>query len=236
MIIDTITFEDLENKINIKFKNQNILKKAFTHRSYLNENDSESIESNERLEFLGDAVLQFLVSEYIYDKQKKYSEGNLTNLRSRVVNTDSLAEEAARLDLSKYLMISKGERETAAESNYILADTFEALLGAIYLDSRSIDICRKYLKKQLFYKIPQILEEGELKDAKSLFQEIAQEKYSITPTYKVLEDEGPDHQKTFQVGVFLENKLIAKGEGASKRKAQQAAAQEAIEKEALKSQ
>ncbi len=223
--------ESLEKAIKIKFKDQNILRQAFIHRSYLNENNTGVTSSNERLEFLGDAVLQFLTSEHIYEHYSDYTEGNLTNLRSRIVNTESLAQEASRLNLSDYLMISKGERETAAESSYILADTFEALLGAIYLDSKDIELCRKYLSKQLYYKIPQILEEGELKDSKSLYQEIAQEKYGITPTYKVLDDEGPDHQKTFKVGVYLDNQLIAFGTGASKRKAQQSAAQAAIEKE-----
>lgn len=234
MTAETSKFESLQKAINIKFKNPDILEQAFIHRSYLNENNNGVTVSNERLEFLGDAVLQFLTSEHIYDKYADYTEGNLTNLRSRVVNTESLAHEASRLNLSDYLMISKGERETAAESSYILADTFEALLGAIYLDSKDIELCRKYLQKQLFYKITQILEEGELKDSKSLYQEIAQEKYAITPTYKVIEDEGPDHQKTFKVGVYLDNNLIAVGEGASKRKAQQSAAQEALQKEASK--
>mgnify|MGYP001577880711 CR=1 FL=1 len=234
MSTDEFNYDSLQKVINIKFKNKEILKQAFIHRSYLNENNIGVTTSNERLEFLGDAVLQFLTSEYIYNEYGDYTEGNLTNLRSRVVNTESLAQEASRLNLSDYLMISKGERETAAESNYILADTFEALLGAIYLDSKDIDLCRNYLKKQLFYKISQILEEGELKDSKSLYQEIAQEKYEITPTYKVIEDEGPDHQKTFKVGVYLNNNLIAFGTGASKRKAQQSAAQKAIENEALR--
>jgi ribonuclease-3 len=231
MSADEFNHESLEKAIKLKFKNKEILKQAFIHRSYLNENNNGVTASNERLEFLGDAVLQFLTSEHIYENHSDYTEGNLTNLRSRIVNTESLAQEASRLNLSDYLMISKGERETAAESSYILADTFEALLGAIYIDTKDVAVCRKYLEKQLFYKIPTILEEGELKDSKSLYQEIAQEKYTITPTYKVIEDEGPDHQKTFKVGVYLDSQLIAYGTGASKRKAQQAAAQAAIEKE-----
>lgn len=229
-----INYQTLEKAIGLNFKNKDILKKAFIHRSYLNENNNGITVSNERLEFLGDAVLQFLTSEHIYSHYIDYAEGDLTNLRSRIVNTESLAQEASRLNLSDYLMISKGERETAAESSYILADTFEALLGSIYIDSKDIDLCRTYLNKQLFYKIPQILEEGELKDSKSLYQEIAQEKYGVTPTYKVIEDEGPDHQKTFKMGVYLEDKLIAYGTGASKRKAQQSAAQKAIEAQQAK--
>lgn len=231
MSIAGFNHKGLEKAINIKFQNKEILEQAFIHRSYLNENSNGVTSSNERLEFLGDAVLQFLTSEHIYTDYSEYTEGDLTNLRSRIVNTESLAQEASRLNLSEFLLISKGEKETAAESNYILADTFEALLGAIYLDTKDIDLCREYLGKQLFYKIPSILEEGELKDSKSLYQEMAQEKYGVTPTYKVLEDEGPDHQKTFKMGVYLENKLIAYGTGASKRKAQQSAAQKAIEME-----
>lgn len=230
--MDNSNYEELEKEISIKFKDVNKIKKAFIHRSYLNESPEDVTESNERLEFLGDAVLQFLTSEHIFSNYKTYPEGKMTNLRSRIVNTESLAEEAARLKLSNYLMISKGEQETAAGSHYILADTFEALLGAIYLDS-GLDSCRKFLDDNLYYKIDTILEAGELKDAKSLYQEVAQEKYNITPTYRVLEDDGPDHQKTFTIGVFLDSRLVSTGKGSSKRKAQQEAAQKALESEGV---
>lgn len=222
--------KELQKTIKIKFNNEDILNQAFIHRSYLNESDEENSNSNERLEFLGDAVLQFLTSEYIYNKYNEFPEGEMTNLRSRLVNTESLAEESARLNLSEYLQISKGERETASASSYILADTFESLLGAIYLD-KGIDACRTFLDENLFYKTEGIIEEGDLKDPKSLYQELAQEKHNITPTYKVISDSGPDHQKTFKVGVYLGSKLIAEGEGPSKRKAQQNAAQNALERD-----
>lgn len=226
----TDKYKNLQIKINVDFSDMAILDQAFIHRSYLNESSEETNQSNERLEFLGDAVLQFLTSEYIYKNLNDYTEGQLTNLRSRLVNTDSLAEESSRLGLSQYLQISKGEKETASESNYILADTFEALLGAIYLD-QGIDKCREYLVTNLFYKTQEIIDEGELKDPKSLYQEQAQEKHGVTPSYRLISDEGPDHQKTFTVGVFLNDKLIAKGDGSSKRKAQQVAAHNALLKE-----
>ena len=221
------TFTKVEEIIKVKFKNRELLEKALTHRSYLNESNEDVIESNERLEFLGDAILQFVSSEYIFINYKGYPEGELTNLRSKLVNTTSLADKSSRLNLGQYLLISKGERETAMESSHILANTFESLIGAIYLDL-GLTNCKRFIYEELLYKTKSIVENGELKDSKSLFQELSQERFSVTPIYKVVQDDGPDHDKTFIVGAYIENKLIAKGEGSSKRKAQQDAAQNSL--------
>lgn len=223
-------FNNLYKTIGYTFKNEAIIKNAFIHRSYLNESDDKSITSNERLEFLGDAILQFICSKYLFNKYPYLAEGELTNLRSKVVNTESLSKESKRLKLYDFLYISKGEKDIAAESSYILANVFEAVLGAIYLDSSLTD-CENYLEKNLFYKIEEILTHGTLKDPKSLYQELSQEKYNVTPTYEVIDETGPDHVKEFTVGLFLSGKLISKGKGSSKRKAQQEAAENALEEE-----
>ncbi|TXI35080.1 MAG: ribonuclease III [Niabella sp.] len=221
--------KNLEKKLNIQFNDPNILKKALTHRSYLNETSDKTVsESNERLEFLGDAVLQFLSSEYLFNNYPGYEEGVLTNIRSKIVNTQSLAAESKKLELSGFILISRGEKQTAYESDHILANTFEAILGAIYLDSKDIDLCRKFLLAHLFYKIDALVQEGQFKDSKSLYQEITQEKYGITPTYKVVSEEGPDHNKAFTVAVFLNERKIAHGSGSSKRRAEQEAASNAL--------
>jgi ribonuclease-3 len=221
-----INLENLEKNLGIEFKDKNLLTKALIHRSYLNE-ASDIEESNERLEFLGDAILQFLSSEFLYQSYKDLGEGDLTNIRSKIVNTISLAEESARFDAGNYILISRGEKETARESSSILANVFEAILGALYLD-QGIDVCREYLHKRLFYKVEEVVKSGSLKDPKSLYQEIAQEKYFVTPQYKIITEEGPDHNKTFVSAVFINEKEIARGEGSSKRKAEQEAAQNAL--------
>lgn len=225
----------IQNLLDINFKNTNLLVKAFTHRSYLNETDDQTTESNERLEFLGDSILQFLSSKKLFELLPNYDEGLLTNLRSKIVNTNSLAQESTRLGLGQFLLISKGEKSTATSSKHILANTFEALLGAIFLE-KGLDTCQKFLDTNLFYKIQTIIDTGLLKDYKSMYQELAQEKYSITPNYKVLSEIGPDHQKTFEIAVYLDKDQIAKGQGSSKRIAQQEAAYNAlIQEKAIKS-
>ena len=220
---------DFLTSIKINFKDLEIYKNALVHRSFINETDEE-IESNERLEFLGDAVLQYISSSHLYKNYDEFTEGELTNLRSKIVNTESLAEEAKRLQLYQHLLISKGEKEVASSSDHILANTFEAFIGAIYLDT-GINQAKKFLENELFYKINEIVNSGSLKDSKSLYQEFAQEKYNITPVYKVILEQGPDHDKEFVIGVFLADQLIAQGEGSSKRKAQQQAAENALQKE-----
>ncbi len=219
--------QKIEKIIGIKFTNPDLLRKAFVHRSYLNESEY-TVESNERLEFLGDSILQFLSSAYLYEHYTQMAEGELTNLRSRIVNTESLAEESARLGFGDFLLISKGEKSNVSESRHLLANTFESVLGAIYLE-KGILTCQKYLNKQLFHKVEKILESGQLKDFKSLFQEYAQEEFEITPTYKVMTEDGPDHQKSFVVGAYLRERLIATGSGTSKRNAQQEAAKAALQ-------
>ena len=220
----------LEQKINIEFENKDLARNAFVHRSYLNEHPDFEMGSNERLEYLGDAVLELATSEKLYNTYPEKPEGDLTNLRAALVCTTSLAEESARLKLGEFLYLSRGEEDSGGrEREYILANTFEALLGAMYLD-KSYKTCQKFVEENLFYKIEEIVENGTYKDAKSTLQERAQEEIGITPTYKVLEDWGPDHAKNFKMGVFLNAKQIGIGEGQSKQEGEQAAAQDALEK------
>lgn len=219
----------LEQQLGITITDFSFFELAFIHRSYLNESGDDVNQSNERLEFLGDSVLQFLSSEYLYKKYPEYTEGQLTNLRSKIVNTESLSEETVRLELHKHLKVSKGEMQTVEDSKHMQADTFEAVLGALYLDSNDIDVCRTYLHRNLFYKVDKIVEHGDLKDPKSRYQEYAQEVFNLTPTYKILETQGPDHNKIFVTGLFLNDKLVTKGTGNSKRSAQQDAATKALE-------
>ena len=218
-----INFTNLEKLLDIQFNNKDLLQQAFTHRSYLNENAHADLKQNERLEFLGDAVLEIIVTEHLF---KNYSEpeGAMTSWRAALVNTQSLAETANGLDFGNYLLLSKGEaKDTGKARSYILANTFEAFIGALYLDN-GLEICRQFLEIHLISKLPKILEQGLHVDDKSCFQERSQEKAKITPTYRVLKDWGPDHAKSFVVGVFLDEELVAKGEGSSKQEAEEAAA------------
>lgn len=223
------SLSSLEQKIGIRFRNKNLIQQAFVHRSYLNESKKFS-SSNERLEFLGDSILSFLVSDYLYRNFPNFPEGELTNLRSAVVNTTRLAEVAGTLDLGAFLLFSKGEEECGGRGNpSILADTFEALLGAVYLDQGIVSV-RKILEKLLFSLLPTILAEKAYKDAKSTFQEIVQEKTKVSPIYKVLKELGPDHAKQFTVGVYVDKTLFGKGVGKSKQEAEMKAATTALEK------
>ena len=222
-------FTILEEKLNLKFKNKDLLIQAFCHRSYLNENPDFPLPHNERLEFLGDAVLELVVTQYLYQKYPGKSEGELTNWRAALVNAKMLGELAKNLDFNDFLLLSRGEeKELGKARQYILANTFEALIGAIYLD-QGYKTCQDFIEKHLIKELPEILEKGLFKDAKSRFQEEAQERVAITPTYKVLEEWGPDHAKHFIVGVFLDKELVAKGEGSSKQEAEEEAAQNALE-------
>ena len=218
----------LENILGIKIKQKPLFENAFIHRSFLNENHSYKGFSNERLEFLGDAVLQLLTSEFLYNRYPQVQEGILTSYRSSLVKTTSLALEAKKLGFGEFLKMSKGEELGGGRnSEYILANTFEAVLGAIYLDS-GLSVARQYLNANLFYKIDKIIEEGDYKDAKSRFQEISQAEQGVTPTYKISKEWGPDHNKNFEVGVYINKKLIAVGRGSSKQKAEIEAASEAL--------
>ena len=221
-------FSTFEKKLSLKFKNKDLLVQAFVHRSYLNENPDFYLFHNERLEFLGDAVLELVVTEELYKKYPKEPEGRLTNLRASLVNMSILFKTAKDLNFNDYLLLSRGEAKDIGKARkYILADTFEAFIGSLYLDS-GYQVCKKFIKKHLISKLPEIISKGLFKDAKSCFQEEAQERLGITPLYKVLEEWGPDHAKHFILGVFLGEELIAKGEGSSKQESEVTAAKEAL--------
>lgn len=212
-----------------KFKNPALFTLAFTHRSYLNEN-KENTESNERLEFLGDSILSYVMSDYLFRTYPDYKEGVLTNLRSLLVNTKSLAEVARELDFGKYLLLSKGEEEShGRENETILANCLEAYLGALYMD-QGVESVRKFLNDTLIPKAEIHVQQKSFKDPKSMLQEFVQAKRQHSPTYKVLEEEGPPHQRTFTVGAFVGQELIEKGVGSSKQKAEEDAAKHALEK------
>lgn len=222
-------FEKLEKKIGVNFKNKDLLTQAFCHRSFLNENPDAKLENNERLEFLGDAVLELVITEYLYQKYPKKSEGELTNWRAALVNSKMLGDLAQELNFNDYLLLSKGEeKELGKARQYILANSFEALIGSIYLDS-GYKKCQKFIENNLVKKLPEIIEEGLFRDAKSHFQEEAQERVGITPSYNVLKESGPDHAKQFIIGVFLDQTLVAQGEGSSKQEAEETAAKNALE-------
>lgn len=221
-------FSLLEKKLNIFFKNKDLLVQAFCHRSYINENIDFKLENNERLEFLGDAVLELVVTEYLY-KNYKNSEGELTTWRAALVNSDMLAKIAKELDFNDFLLLSQGEaKDTGKARKYILANAFEALIGSLYLD-QGYETCRDFVKNNLIKELNIIIQNGLFRDAKSHFQEEAQEKVGITPVYKVLEEYGPDHAKHFVVGVFLGEDLIAEGKGYSKQEAEVEAARHGLE-------
>lgn len=219
----------IEKKINIDFKNKHLLEQAFIHRSYLNEVKKKRLASNERLEFLGDSVLAFLTSSFLYENSPQ-PEGVLTNLRSAIVCTKTLSKIAKKLNLGEFLKLSKGEeKEGGRENPSILANTFEALLGAIFLD-QGIPVAKHFLEGFLFPYAKKIISKEDIKDPKSLFQELVQEKIKVSPIYKVLKEEGPDHAKKFEVGVFVEEKLYGVGFGKSKQEAEEEAAKIAIER------
>ncbi len=220
----------IEEILQTKLTSEKLFKTAFTHRSYLNEHPEYKNESNERLEFLGDSVLQLLSSEFLYNRYLKSPEGDLTNFRSSVVCTPSIGAEAKRLGYGDILFLSNGEETTGGrQREYILANTFEAVLGALYLD-QGLDVCREFVNRELMYKIDQVVKNQEYKDAKSLFQEEAQEKTGVTPIYKIIDSWGPDHEKSFKVGVYIGEEQWGLGEGKSKQKAEQDAAERALEK------
>lgn len=221
-------FKELQKNLKIKFKNENLLKQAFVHRSYLNENPAFELHHNERLEFLGDAVLELIVTEYLYKSYPDLAEGEMTNLRAALVNTQMLSKIAERSKFNDFLYLSRGEsREAGRGRQYILANTFEAFVGAVYLD-KEYESAKDFILRILIPELDGIIKNKLWRDAKSLFQEAAQERVSITPTYEVLSESGPDHAKTFKVGVYLEKELVADGIGSSKNEAQQKAAENAL--------
>lgn len=220
---------ELESKIGFEFKHKDLLLTALTHRSYINENSDWRLDHNERLEFLGDAVLELVVTEYLY---KNYSnpEGEMTNWRAALVNANILSKITGEFNLNDYVLLSRGEaKDTGRARQYILANAIEALIGAIYLD-QGYEPCEKFIKRFVLKELPTIIEKRLYRDAKSLFQEMAQDKVGITPTYEVLEEWGPDHARNFKVGVFLEKEMAGVGQGPSKQEAQQMAAEDGLTK------
>jgi ribonuclease-3 len=223
-------FGKFEETIKIKFRDQEILKQAFTHRSFLNEHKNLKGKHNERLEFLGDAVLELVITDFLYEKYPEKNEGDLTSIRSALVNATTCAEVAKELNVNDFLLLSKGEaKDTGRARQYILANALEAIIGAIYLDL-GYEKSKDFILKNIAPKTEKIVEEELWVDAKSKFQEKAQDLASTTPSYKTLKEEGPDHDKKFTVGVFLGEKLIAEGTGASKQDAEQSAARHALRK------
>ena len=225
--MDLEKLQELEDKIGVRFSNHDILLQALTHRSYLNERPKWHLDHNERLEFLGDAVLELVVTEFLYNNYPN-PEGELTNWRAALVNSVMLAKISAKFQLNDYILLSRGEaRDTGRARQYILANAAEAVIGAIYLD-QGYGTCDGFIKKFILDELRDVLESGSYKDYKSLFQEQAQERAGITPTYEVIKEWGPDHAKHFHVGVYLEKELIGEGTGPSKQDAQQAAAESAL--------
>lgn len=221
-------FSAFEERIGYTFKEKRFIETAFTHRSYLNENRATGREHNERLEFLGDAVLELVVTEFLFAKYPDKPEGDLTAYRAALVNTQSISDAATMLGMNEFLLLSRGEsRDTGRARMIILANTFEALIGALYLDA-GYEVAKKFIGKQLFHKTEEVVAKRLWQDAKSRFQELSQEKTGITPSYQMLDQSGPDHDKRFVVGAFIGETKIAQGEGRSKQEAEQDAAQKAL--------
>jgi len=225
----TKDFSGLEEKLGIVFKDKGVLTQAFVHRSYINEHPSFPYNHNERLEFLGDAVLEVVVTEYLFNHYPN-PEGELTNWRAALVNARTLSDIAKQLNLDDYLYLSHGESKdnSGKARQFILANAFEALVGAIYVD-QGLEVSRKFIADSVLSRLQYILEHQLYLDPKSRFQESAQEIAGVTPNYRVLEEKGPDHAKEFTVGVYLGDELVATGTGTSKQEAQIAAADKALE-------
>ncbi|RJQ37410.1 ribonuclease III [Candidatus Parcubacteria bacterium] len=218
----------LEAKLGVSFNQKDLLEQAFVHRSYLNENPGFRLDQNERLEFLGDAVLELVVTEKLYAQFPEKPEGELTSLRAALVNAVMLAQVAQELDFNQFLLLSRGEsKDTGRARQYILANTFEAVVGAIYLD-QGYAAASGFIARALLPHLEHVLAEKLYKDPKSLFQEAAQERVGITPSYEVLGESGPDHNKRFVVGVSLGQELVAEGEGPSKQAAEIEAARKGL--------
>ncbi len=223
-----MNLDDLEKKIGINFYNKDLLKQAFVHRSFINENYKTGLNHNERLEFLGDAVLELVTTNFLYKKYPSHSEGDLTAYRSALVNTVNLSEVANRLSFNDFIMLSKGEaKDVSRARSSILADAYEAFVGAIYLD-QGFEKANEFISKTVLIGIDEIIRKGLYKDAKSFVQEKAQEIFGVTPAYKIIEESGPDHDKIFVVGIYFGNDEIAKGEGKSKQEAETESARNAL--------
>lgn len=217
-----------EHKVEFTFKSKTLLRQAFTHRSYLNEHKGFG-EHNERLEFLGDAVLELIVSEFLFHKYPTKPEGELTAYRAALVNTVSISEAAQELGMNEFLLLSKGEaKDKGRARQYILANTYEAFIGALYLD-QGYDAAARFIAETLLAKAEKIVTQGLWMDSKSEFQELSQEKFGTTPHYELVAETGPDHDKHFTSAVYIGGREIARGEGKSKQEAEQQAAEKALE-------
>jgi ribonuclease III len=224
-------FAVLEKEIGVKFTNIDLLNQAVVHRSYLNEHPDFRLHHNERLEFLGDAVLEIITTEFLFNNYPDTPEGDLTNWRASLVNSKMLAVVANEIGLEKCLYLSKGEArdKNSKARTYIIANAVEAIIGAIYLD-QGITAATKFVSERMLSKLDNILSNQLYLDPKSKFQEKAQEVYKVTPHYKVLSESGPDHAKNFEIGLYLRDELVATGEGSSKQEAQVDAAAEGLKK------
>jgi len=222
-------FSKFEKSSGLRFKNPDLLKEALTHRSYINENKDWKIAHNERLEFLGDAVLELVITRFLFDKYPDKNEGDLTSYRAALVNAQTCSEVASGLSINDYVLLSRGEsKDTGRARQYILANALEALIGAIYLDS-GYDAARDFILRTIAPYTEKIVSEGLWVDAKSSFQEKAQEHANTTPSYKTIKETGPDHDKGFTVAVFIGSEQVATGDGKSKQDAEQSAAAAALE-------
>jgi ribonuclease-3 len=221
----------LQERIGVSFKNEDLLRQALVHRSYLNEHGDFPLDHNERLEFLGDAVLELVVTEFLFLKFPDKPEGDLTNWRASLVNAKMLSTIASEFDIESCLYLSKGESKdkNSKARQYILADAIEAIIGAMYLDS-GIEAAKEFIGQAVLSKLDYILKNELYFDPKSKFQEISQDKYGLTPHYEVLKEEGPDHAKIFEVGLYVADELVAVGNGSSKQEAQVQAAKAGLKK------
>ena len=221
-------FSKFEETAGVEFKNKALLKQAFIHRSYINENRASGLEHNERLEFMGDAVLELVITDFLYKKFKEMDEGQLTSLRSALVNADTCSSVAQKLGANDFLLLSRGEsKDVGRARQYILANTLEAIIGAIYMD-QGFDEAQKFIFAHVTTLTDEIVNNKAWIDAKSLFQEKAQENLGTTPSYKTVRETGPDHDKEFLVGVYVGNEKLGEGEGKSKQDAEQEAARNAL--------
>lgn len=220
--------ELLQERIGYQFKDRKLLQQAVTHRSYLNEHPDWPVGHNERLEFLGDAVLELVVTEYLYQHYPDRPEGEMTNWRAALVNANTLSAITAEFGLNECMLLSRGEaRDTGRARQYILANAIEALIGAMYIDG-GYEPCKAFIGKYVLMHLPDIISKRLYRDSKSLLQEQAQDRIGVTPTYKVMEEWGPDHARQFKIGVYLGRELAGEGQGQSKQDAQQMAAEDAL--------
>ncbi len=225
--MDVFNAEDFSKKLGIPVRNSELFQESITHRSYLNEHRGYKLNHNERLEFLGDAVLELIVTEYLYHTFPN-PEGELTSFRAALVNGEMLASIAGRMGIGEFLLMSRGEaKDTGRARMWLLANAMESVIGALYLDS-GYDETKAFIEKNILSELPKVLADGSYADPKSRFQELAQEKAGVTPNYRILKEWGPDHDRHFTAGIFIGEELVAEGEGASKQEAQRSAAEAAL--------